>query len=155
MTPLSDFELNKDRTQAVCSNESGINFLIDTKTGEILKVLKGENLDNAYKIDIKNNVVLTGGQDRKAGVYFLNTGKSYHFKTKFLIYAVGLSPTGKYGAFTINENNDIAVADLSTKSKEFILKGQESTLNSIVFISDKELFTASDDKNIIYWNLNK
>ena len=150
---FSDLELNEDRSKAICSNESGINFLIDTKTGKTLKVVKGENLDNAYKIDIKKNIVMTGGQDRLAGVYYLNSGKSFHFKSNFLIYAVGLSPSGKYGAFTINENNDIAVAKLSTKSKKFILKGQKSTLNSIVFLSDKELITASDDKDIIYWDL--
>jgi len=58
---FSDFAINKDKTKAVFSNESGINYIIDTKNGKILKTLKGQNLDNVYKVDYKNNFVSCAG----------------------------------------------------------------------------------------------
>ena len=152
---FSDFALNKDKTKAVFSNESGINFLIDVKNGKVLKELKGQNVDNVYKIDFKKNYVSCAGQDRRGAYYNLLTDSNGYFKGNFLIYATALSPSEKKVAYAMDEDNSITVFNLSSKEKIAKLTGQKSTLNTIVFKDENTIFAASDDDTINMWKLNK
>ena len=152
---FSDFAVNTDKTKAVFSNESGINFLIDVKNGKILKELKGQNVDNVYKIDFKKDYVSCAGQDRRGAYYNLLTGSNGYFKGNFLIYATALSPNEKRVAYAMDEDNSITIFNLSTKEKIAKLVGQKSTLNTIVFKDKNILFSASDDDNIMMWDLSK
>jgi WD40 repeat protein len=70
-----------------------------------------------------------------------------------LIYATALNPSATMAAFAMDEKNNISIFDLSTKSKKYLLKGQNSTLNTIVFKSEDTLFSASDDNIVIMWKL--
>ena len=104
-------------------------------------------------IDFKNQIILCAGQDRR-GIIFDTQSKSYErFDGSFLIYAGALSPSGNLGAFAFNEQNDIVIFDLLTKAKKHTLKGQKSTLNTIVFVNEKELVSGSDDQFILIWRL--
>ena len=152
---FSDFSLNKDKTLGAFSCESGIIYIVDTKTGKATKELKGVHVDNVYKVDMKNNIVTGAGQDRRASYFNLKTGDKGYFSSNFLIYATGLSPSGEKAAYAIDEDNDIAVYNLLTKSKTALLKGQRSTLNTIVFADENTLFSASDDDIVIMWKLNQ
>ena len=49
---FSDFALNKAKTQAVYSCESGVLNIIDTATGKVIKVLEGLNVDNVYNSQV-------------------------------------------------------------------------------------------------------
>jgi len=40
-----------------------------------------------------------------------------------------------------------------SKAKQHILKGQKSTLNTIVFVGENELVSGSDDQFILLWRL--
>ena len=135
------------------SCESGEITLFEALNGKIIKVLKGGNVDNVYKVDFKKDVVLCAGQDRRGIVYNVQNGSYERFDGSFLIYAGALSPSLKWGAFAFNEQNDIVLFDLVTKSKAHTLKGQKSTLNTIVFASEKELVSSSDDQFIMIWRL--
>ncbi len=150
---FSDFALNALRTQAAFSCESGVISVIDTHTGNVIKMLKGINKDNVYKVDFKNGIVAAAGQDRRAAYYHVATGQGSYFRASFLIYATGLSPSARRVAFAMDENNNITVFDLQTHAKIARLKGQKSTLNSIVFIGEKTLVSGSDDDTVLVWNV--
>lgn len=150
---FSDFAMNENKTEAAISCESGEIFIFDIKNGKILKTLKGANLDNVYKVDYKKGLVLGAGQDREGSVYTVSTGAFIKFKADFLIYAGAISPNGNLASYAFNEQNDIVVFNIQTHSKEFVLKGQKSTLNTILFKDDKTIISASDDKFIMVWNL--
>ncbi len=150
---FSDFSLNTQRTQAAFSCESGVISVIDARTGRIIKELKGVNRDNVYKVDYRHGVVVAAGQDRRAAYYDVATGRGGFFQASFLIYATGLSPSTRRAAFAMDENNNITIFDLQTHAKIALLKGQKSTLNSIVFVDEKTLVSGSDDDAILLWKL--
>jgi len=152
---FSDFALNEDKSQAVFSCESGILSVIETKTGKVLKELKGQNLDNVYKVDFKHGMVSGAGQDQRASFYDVASAKGDYIKGGFLIYATALSPLADKAAFAMDEKNNISIFNTSTKSKIALLKGQKSTLNVIIFQDENRLFSASDDNTIMVWDLNK
>lgn len=150
---FSDFALNDTKTLVALSCESGEISIADVRTGKITKVLKGGNVDNVYKVDFKKSAVSCAGQDRRGIVYELNSGAYERYDGSFLIYAGALSPSEALVAFASNEENDIVVFHRATKAKHHILKGQKSTLNTIIFASEKELISSSDDATIMIWRL--
>ncbi len=150
---FSDFALNENKTIVASSCESGEITLSDVQSGKIIKVLSNGNVDNVYKVDFRNGKVLCAGQDRRGIVYDVKSGKFDRFDASFLIYAGALSPSSKLGAFAFNEQNDIVIFDLENRTKVYTLMGQKSTLNTIVFASEKELVSGSDDKFILIWRL--
>ncbi len=150
---FSDFALNADKSTAVIGCESGEISVIDVQKGEIIQVLKGQNLDNTYKVAINNQVVAGAGQDRKGSYYRLPSGKGGFFEGSFLIYATALSPSGEKAAYAINEANEIGIYDLQKHQELALLKGQQSTLNTIIFLDENILFSASSDPMIMMWQL--
>jgi WD40 repeat protein len=150
---FSDYALNEDKTEAVIACESGINYLVNVKSGELIKELKGGNKDNVFKLSYKSGKVSAGGQDRICAVYDVKDGSVRTFKAPFLVYASGLSFDGNLAAFAYGEDNEIAIFNLLTGSKSYLLKGQKSTLNSIVFYDKTTLFSGSDDKFIMKWSI--
>ncbi len=150
---FSDFSLNEDKSKAVFSCESGILYVINTKNGKVIKVLQGINLDNVYKVDFKHSKVSGAGQDRKGSIYDIETGKGDFMQGRFLIYATGLSPSAKKVAFAMDEQNNISVYDTNTKVKIALLKGQKSTLNTIIFMDENNLISSSEDHTIMLWKI--
>lgn len=150
---FSDFALNEDRSKVASASESGGIAIVDVQSGKIEKFLDDGNVDNIYKVDFKKGKVISAGQDRRGIVYDIKSGKFDRYDAPFLIYACALSPSGSLGALAINEDNDIGIYDLYLKSKIAVLKGQKSTLNSIVFIDENNLVSGSDDKYIMIWRL--
>ncbi len=153
LSVFSDFQLNEDHTKVASSCESGIVYINDVKSGKLLKKLEGGNKDNVFKVDYKNESVLACGQDRKAVLYRLPSGSMTIYDTDFLVYAGALNKDASLSAFGINEKNDIGIFDNRTKEMKYRLEGQQSTLNTIVFINDKELISSSDDNKILIWRL--
>ncbi len=152
---FSDFALNEDKSLVASSCESGIIYLFDPKKGKVVKELKGVHVDNVYKVAFKKRKVAGAGQDRRASLFDIDSGKGDYIKASFLIYATALSPSAERGAWAMNENNDISVYHLSTKSKIATLKGQNSTLNNIIFIDEDHLVSSSDDDTVMLWDLTK
>ena len=153
LSTFSDYQLNEDHSKVASTCESGIVYIVDVQSGKILKTLKGGNKDNVFKVDFKNYKVLACGQDRKAVLYSLGHESMIVYPTQFLVYAGALNKDAKMSAFQINENNDIGIYDNLTKSMKYQLVGQQSVLNTIVFIDDKTLISSSDDNHILIWRL--
>ncbi len=148
---FSNFVLNEDKTQIVIADESGDLKIHKTKDGSFIKELSGQNLDNVFQVDMKNGIIATAGQDRRVVVY---NGKYTYYKTaSFLIYSVGLSPSGKIVGYASDENNNVTLFKRSTKSTIGVYGGNKMTLSNILFINEKEFFTASDDKTINYYKI--
>lgn len=150
---FSDFALNEDKTEAVIACESGINYLVNVKDGKVIKELKGGNKDNVFKVSFKNKKVSAAGQDRIGAVYDINSDDIEMFHAPFLIYATGLNSDASLVAYAFGIDNEIAIFNLGTNAKVYNLKGQKSTLNSIIFYDKETLYSGSDDKFIMKWSL--
>jgi len=150
---FSNFSLNKEKTLAAFTCESGEVAVVKPLTGEVVKVLSGVNVDNVFDVDIQNGYVSTAGKDRRAGWYEIKTGKGDYIQGKFFVYATALSPDASLAAYAMDENNDISIYNLFMKSLKYKLKGQRSTLNKIIFKDMDTLFSASNDNIVIMWKL--
>jgi hypothetical protein len=150
---FSNFALNEDKTQVVVADESGDLKIHSTKDGSFIQALSGENLDNVFQVDYKNNVIASAGQDRRVVIYNLKRKTAYYKLSSFLIYSVGLSPSAKLVGYASDEDNDVTIFKTSTKSDITTLTKNKMTITNILFINEKELFVSSDDKTINYYKL--
>jgi WD40 repeat protein len=150
---FSNFVLSEDKKEVVICDESGDLHILDVKSGKNIKTLSGQNLDNVFQVDYKNGIIATAGQDRRAVIYNLKTGLAYYKTTNFLIYSVGLSPSGKLAGYASDENNNVTVFKTSTKSKIGVFGGNKMTLTNIVFVNENEFFVSSDDKTINFYKI--
>ena len=148
---FSHFVLNEKKDEIIIADESGDLKVHNSFTGSFIKIYEKQNLDNVFQVDIKNNVILTAGQDRRAVVY--NQGKTFYKKVNFLIYACALSPSGNLAAIAHDEENNVLIFNTKTKKELFELKGNKMLLNHILFINEKELFISNDGKTINYYIL--
>ena len=152
---FADFTLNEDKTLAVVSDEGGDLKIVDIKLAKVSHVLANRNLDKVFKVDFKNNTIITAGQEGRCVVYNLATKSDYFLREKkwFLIYSAALSPSAKLGAFSSDENNNVTVFKTNTKSKLFKLTDNLMTLSAIIFINENEIFVTTDSNKFNYYNL--
>ena len=149
---FSDMVLSEDKKSYVTASESGQVTIMDVETGKILKQPKPLNLDNIYKLDYKNGNIITAGQDRRVGVY-PKSGKPYYLKSDFLVYCVGLSPSGELGVYSANEKNDLQTFNVKTGEKIDTLVGHDSVPSTIKFFNEDGFFSAGYGYSIYYWHL--
>lgn len=148
---FSNFALDETRAKIVIADESGDLKIHATKDGKFIKKLSGENLDNVFQVDIKNGVIATAGQDRRVVVY--EPFSAYYKLAPFLIYSVGLSPSGKRVAYASDEDNNVIVFNTTTKEDIVTLGGNKMTISNIVFMNENELFVSSDDNTINFYKI--
>lgn len=151
---FSYFALSEDKKNLVIADESGIISMLDILSFKIIRTFENQNLDNVFQVDIKNNIILTAGQDRRAVVYNTKSNDAYYKSTSFLIYSVGLSPSAMLAGIAYNEDNEISIFNTKTKKDLHILKENKTTLTNILFISEKEVLTSSDDERINYYKID-
>ena len=151
---FSDMELSEDKRIMITACESGIVTVSDVESGKIIKKLEGLNVDNIYKIAYKNANIITAGQDRRVGVY-PKEGKPYYIKSDFLVYAVGLSPSGKIGVYSSGEESDLQLFDVKTGRKLDKLIGHDAVPSTIRFFSETGFFSAGYENKIFYWHLEQ
>lgn len=145
---FSDFVLNEKKDEVVVADESGNLKIHNIKDGKQTKVLSGENLDNVFQVDYKKGVIATAGQDRRMVIYVPKFDSAYHIQSNFLVYSVGLSPSGKIVGYGFDENNNVSLLNTITKSEIGRFGGNNMTLTKIVFISEDEFLVATDSKII-------
>ena len=150
---FSDFAVDSKKKILVGSSESGEITVFDIENGKIIRVLKGGNVDNVYKVDIKNGKVLGAGQDRRGVIYDLKKGSFLRFNSDFFIYAGALNKEGSRVALSFNENNDIVIFDILSKKRLKTLVGQKSIPGSIFFVDKKTILSGSSGRFITIWRL--
>ena len=153
MSKFSSFALNNTRTTVAIADESGDVHLLSTKNGTKVKTLSGQNVDNIFSVAFRGDIVLTGGQDRRAAVYNVKTGSSYHKSSNFFVYGVGLSPSGKIGAYSSDLKNDVTLFYTQTREPIAKYKSNKAIVNSIYFINEKEFFINGSSNMIGYYKV--
>lgn len=153
LSTFSDLALSETRGRLAATNESGEIDIVDSQNGSILKKLKGIHKDNVYQLAMAKETILSAGQDRRVGIFSLSRGSAESLEGGFLIYAVGISPKGERGAYMKNEESDIALFEIRTKAPIATLKGHQATLNTLLFIDEKELVSGADERRILRWRL--
>lgn len=151
---FSSFVLNENKSEVIVADESGDLKIHSTKDGSFIKMLSGQNLDNVFAVDTKNSIIATAGQDRRVVIYDRKFNSAYYKKSSFLIYSVGLSPSGKIAAYSSDENNNVSAFKTSTKSNIGIFGGNKMTLSNILFLSENEFLVSSDDIMINLYKIN-
>lgn len=150
---FSHFKLNEDKSKIVIADESGILTLLNTKDLNVIKKFDTLNLDNVFHVDIKKDLIITAGQDRRCGIYSLDKKTNYYKEASFLIYSVALSPSASLSAFASDEENNVTIFNTNTKENLHKLTQNRSTLTNILFINEYEIFVSSDDENINYYKI--
>ena len=150
---LGDIQLSEDKKSVVMSDESGEIQLIDVQTSKTLKIFSSQNVDNVYRVAYANGVIITAGQDRRVAVYQEGV-KDYHIKSDFLVYCVGITPSGKTGVYSSGEQSDLQLFDTKTKVKSHKLIGHNGIVNQIKFINETELVSCERSPYIYYWKLD-
>ena len=145
---FSDFALNEVKDEVVVADESGDLKILDTKKGKLIETLSGKNLDNVFQVDVKNGIIATAGQDRRVVVYDVENLSAYYKTAPFLIYSVGVSPSGNKVAYASDEENNVEVFDAHTKETLGRFTRNKMTLTKILFLNEEKFLVASDDKVI-------
>lgn len=151
---FSHFKLTKDKSKFLVSDESGVMVLLDSKSFEVVKKFRFQNLDNVFQADIKGDLILTAGQDRRAAVYNTKNDNAYHKEFSFLIYSVALSPSTNLAAVASDEENNVTIFDTRSKENLYKLFENKATLSNILFLNENELLVTSDDKQINYYKID-
>ena len=151
---FSNFKLTQDKTKLVVCDESGVINMLDSKNFDIIKTFRYQNLDNVFQVDIKDNLILTAGQDRRAAVYNLDTKNAYYKEYSFLVYAAALSPSTKLAAVASDEENNVTIFDTSSLANLYKLTQNKATLSNILFLNENEIIVTSDAKQINYYKID-
>jgi WD40 repeat protein len=151
---FSTFKLNNGKTLAAFGDESGKINIINVKSGNKIKTIKGFNKGKTLSLDFQKYLILNASEDRKVSIYNLKFD-SFIIKNevKFLPYAAGISPNLKYFAIQYDEKNDIALFTIDNKLIK-LLKGHTMALNGLTFINNQTILSFSPAE-IIIWNLKE
>ena len=146
--------LSADKKNIIAADESGTVRLIEVNTSKVLKTFSSEHVDNIYHVAYANNTLVTAGQDRRVGVYREN-GEAYHIESDFLVYAVGLSPSGETAVYSSGFGHDLQLFNTRNGNKGDRLIGHYATPNKILFINETSIISSGDEARIFFWKLNK
>ncbi|MDP2850178.1 MAG: hypothetical protein Q8O20_03815 [Sulfuricurvum sp.] len=148
---FGDMALSPNRSLVAVGDESGEIVQIEARSGKVLKTLSGINLDAINRLAYQNNTIISGGHDRRVGVY--KAHGSYFIETNFFVYAVGLSPSSSIGVYTDGDENELQVFELETQNKIGRLKGGESLYDTLIFLDEHTLIGSGEENKIYYWRI--
>ena len=146
--------LSQDKKKIVISDESGTVRVLDVKSSKVEKVFSSEHVDNIYHVAYRNGVIITAGQDRRVGIY-REDQEPYHIKSDFLVYCVGLSPSGTTGIYSSGLDHDLQLFNTINGRKSDRLIGHFATPNKIMFINENSLISTGDENRIFFWKIDE
>jgi WD40 repeat protein len=150
---MGGMALSMDKKKMVISDESGTVRLIDVKSSKVEKLFSSEHVDNIYRVAYSNGTILTAGQDRRVGIYSLEK-KAFHIKSDFLVYSVGLSPSGFTGVYSSGTEHNLQLFNTKSGKKGDVLVGHFATPNKILFINENAIISSGDENKIFFWQIN-
>lgn len=148
---FGDMALSPHRSFVAVGDESGEIAQIETRSGKKVKTLSGINLDAINRLSYQKNTIISGGHDRRVGVY--KPQGSYFIETNFFVYAVGLSPSSSIGVYTDGDENELQVFEIETQKKIGRLKGGESLYDTLIFLDEHTLIGSGEENKIYYWRI--
>ncbi len=149
---FSDFALDKEKKVAAATDESGVVHMLRVSDFEVTKEYEGQNVDRIYDVSYKNGVVMGAGQDRRLSIY-KPFGAATYMQFDFLLYACGMNEAATLGAVAYNPANDVLVFETGSKDRLYDLTGNEAVVTKILFVSDNEVFVASESETINHYTL--
>ena len=149
---MGDILLNDSKDTLFMADESGTILEVDVKTSEVKNTYDSQNVDNIYSIAYAKGVLITGGQDRRVGVYQKNK-KPYHIKSTFMVHAVGITPNGNIGAYSNGHTEKIHLFNTATKKEIAVLVGHKSNIIKIIFADEKKMISIDQTQRILVWNI--
>ena len=153
LSSFSDFTLSEDKKYIYTSDETPLIYKIEIKSGKIIKKYEKANKRDVFTVDYKNNLLLTGGKDKRVILYKSPTDYKI-VKAGFFVYTVALNPDATLGAFDKNEQNEISIIDTKTLKELYLLKGHNQTTIKIDFFKSNELLSADEHKRLMFWKLD-
>jgi len=150
---FSDYTLSSDKESIFTTDESGVVHQLSISNGKQITEFRGNNVDNNYQLDFKSDVIITGGRDRRVGIYVMATGLSYYLQNGFMVFAVALSGDGKYGAFMSTEDGRFSIFEILTKEIILTSKENKAPLTGLVFLNEKQILAADERKKLYLWEL--
>ena len=149
---LTDIIISADKKSMVVADESGRLKRYEVRSGKLLEEYKTQHVDKVYSVAYANGVLVSGAEDRRVGVY-VEAQKPYHFKTSFLVYAVGVSPSGRQGLYSDGEAQVLQLFDTKTKEKGNTLVGHKEIVQKILFVGEKAVISIGARQELFLWRL--
>ncbi len=150
---FADMHLDFNKRKLAIGVESGILYILDVLSGDIIETIDNINKDKTFRVDINENLIFSANQDRSARIFDINKKTYKEFNAYFLVYSGAISPNKDKIIFSINEKNEFVVLDMLNLDRGYLLSGQKSTPNIALFINNNTIYTSSDDENIIMWKI--
>lgn len=147
---MGDIMINQGNKTALLADESGTVNLIDITSSKTLKKFSSVNVDHIFKVASSKGTIITAGQDRRVGVYPKNQ-TPYYIKSNFLVFCVGISPSGNIGVYSSGQESDLQLFNIKTKTISSKLVGHTGVVNKITFVSENEIFSSERDNTILRW----
>jgi len=148
---MGGMALSVDKKKMIISDESGAVRLIDINSSKVEKTFTSEHVDNIYAVAYAKDIILTAGQDKRVGIY--SKEKSFHIKSDFLVYCVGISPSAKVGVYSSGIEHDLQLISTKDGKKTDRLVGHQATPTKVMFTTEKTLISAGDEYIIYFWRL--
>jgi WD40 repeat protein len=148
MSKFSNYALNDAKTEVATADESGDINVVSVKNGKILRHYKGVNKDEVFGIDWKKDLIVTGGKDKKIGIYSDKTYSTQQKEYSFFIYSVGIAPDATLVAASVDDKNNVVVFDAKTLEEKYRLVKNKSKIAAIVFVDAHTILVASNDMTI-------
>lgn len=79
--------------------------------------------------------------------------EAYYIKSDFLVYCVGLSPSGEVGVYSDGEENELQIFDTYTKQLKDRLVGHKAIVNQIKFVNENMLISSDQGHDIFFWKI--
>jgi len=153
---FADMHLDFNKRKLVIGVESGILYILDVLSGDIIETIDNINKDKTFRADISENLIFSANQDGTAKVIDMNKKTYQEFNTNFLVYSGAISPKGDKIIFSVNENGDFIFLDiLKPQADSYLLANQKSTPNISLFVDNNTIYTSRDDENILMWKIPK
>ncbi|WP_066389234.1 WD40 repeat domain-containing protein [Helicobacter himalayensis] len=138
---FSDMLYNAKDRILYTTGESGAIYIIDPESGALIEKISNINKDRVFQIAFGDNKLVSAGNDRRVGVYTLESGtkltRTDSLKTNFLVYSVGISQNGENIAYMSDEFGEITITNShNLNAPKIILKGVNGVANSIFFYKD-------------------
>lgn len=150
---FADMQLDHSKRKLAVGVESGILYVLDVLSGNIIETIDNINKDKSFRVDINGNLIFSANQDGSARIFDINKKIYKEFNTHFLVYSGAISPNNDKIIFSINEKNEFVVLDMLNLDRGYLLSGQKSTPNIALFVGDNIIYTSSNDENIMMWKI--
>ncbi len=149
---MGDMVVVEGGKRVLFSDEAGEIFLIDAKSGRVLKRIYSKHLDKIHHLAYSKGVLISGGHDRRVGVY-PKSSKPYYIRTSLPVFCVAITPDAKTGLFTSGDDQAIQLFDIKSRKMTDRLVGHTSMVNQIKFMDDKRVLSSERGPKVLLWRI--